>query len=109
MAWGEGELGKSPLAGVIVEPADPAKSADHAAQVRHEVWYEGRVQGVGFRYTTERIADGFQVTGFVQNLPDGRVWLVAEGGVDEVQRFQGAVEAELGRYIRSTRRQARPA
>ena len=40
----------------------------------------GRVQGVGFRYTVRSLAVGFDVTGFVRNLPDGRVHLVVEGG-----------------------------
>jgi acylphosphatase len=61
------------------------------------------VQGVGFRYTARRIAERFDVTGFVKNLPDGRVYLVAEGMVDEVERFLSAVSAELGRYITATR------
>ena len=41
------------------------------------VHYEGRVQGVGFRYTTKNLARGFDVTGTVRNLPDGRVQLEA--------------------------------
>jgi acylphosphatase len=40
---------------------------------RREVHYSGHVQGVGFRYTTRSIARGYEVTGFVQNLEDGRV------------------------------------
>ena len=84
--------------------ADRPPAADTSARVRREVWYEGRVQGVGFRYTTRRIADRFQVTGFVKNLPDGRVWLVAEGAADEIERFLGAVQVELGRTIAATRR-----
>ena len=58
------------------------------------------VQGVGFRYTTRRIANRFAVTGYVRNLPDGRVRAVAEGRAAEVERFFGAVEAELGHFIR---------
>lgn len=50
-----------------------------AAIERRRVLYSGQVQGVGFRWTTERIAGGLAVTGFVRNLPDGRVELVAEG------------------------------
>ena len=38
-----------------------------------QVYYTGRVQGVGFRYSTKRIASGYDVTGSVKNLPDGRV------------------------------------
>ena len=71
----------------------------------HEQWqvcYEGRVQGVGFRYTTRRIASRFPVMGYVKNLPDGRVLLVAEGRPDQLQRLVDAVAAEMGRYVRRT-------
>lgn len=69
---------------------------------RVEVFYTGRVQGVGFRYTTREIAKGFEVSGYVQNLDDGRVELVAEGEEDEVREFLKAVrESQLGDYIRN--------
>jgi acylphosphatase len=50
-----------------------------AALERRTVFYSGLVQGVGFRYTTQRIAQQHAFAGFVRNLPDGRVQLVAEG------------------------------
>ncbi|HEV3003917.1 MAG TPA: acylphosphatase [Pirellulales bacterium] len=90
-------------------PDDPNGPTDAAGQVRREIRFEGRVQGVGFRYTTMRIAGRFRVTGFVKNLPDGTVALVAEGAADEVERFQQAVEAELGRYITGSRQRVRAA
>ena len=46
---------------------------------RRKVHFRGRVQGVGFRYTVRGVASGFAVTGYVKNLPDGRVLVVAEG------------------------------
>ena len=52
----------------------------------------GRVQGVGFRYQTEHVARSFDVTGYVRNLADGRVELMAEGDRDEVCRFLAAVD-----------------
>ncbi|HVW38239.1 MAG TPA: acylphosphatase [Pirellulales bacterium] len=73
---------------------------------RREVLYSGRVQGVGFRYTTCEIAERFRVLGYVQNLPDGCVKLVAEGEAGELQRFLDAVAAELERYIANV--QSRP-
>jgi acylphosphatase len=65
---------------------------------RREVYYRGRVQGVGFRYTVRRIASRLAVSGYVKNLPDGRVLLVAEGQPDELDRLLAAVRLELGRY-----------
>ncbi len=70
-----------------------------ADQECRRVIFHGRVQGVGFRYTTRRIARGFAVTGFVRNLSDGTVELVACGGVSELQRFLKAVKAEFAGNI----------
>ena len=56
-------------------------------KVRSEVHYAGRVQGVGFRFNAQWIARGFAVTGFIRNLPDGRVQLIAEGEEKEIDRF----------------------
>lgn len=67
---------------------------------RCQVFYAGRVQGVGFRYTVKALAMGFEVTGTVRNLPDGRVELVAEGSRDELEAFKQAIrESELGHFI----------
>ena len=68
---------------------------------RMQVFYSGRVQGVGFRYSTKMLAQGYEVTGTVRNLVDGRVELVAEGARDELEAFQkGVQESELGSFIR---------
>jgi acylphosphatase len=65
-----------------------------------QVFYEGRVQGVGFRYSARRVAAGFDVAGFVRNLPDGRVELVASGDEEEVDGFLAGVrESELAGHI----------
>lgn len=68
--------------------------------VRWTVLFSGRVQGVGFRFTTERLARGFAVTGYVRNLPDGRVELVVEGSPREVRGLVDAVEKAMAGYIR---------
>ena len=66
---------------------------------RH-VFYEGRVQGVGFRYTVKTLAHGFDVTGFVRNMPDGRVELQASGDAEEVEAFLKAIrESVLAGHI----------
>ncbi len=69
---------------------------------RMRVFYSGNVQGVGFRYTARSAAAGFEVTGIVRNLPDGRVELVAEGMSDELEAFQRAIrESGLEHFIRN--------
>ena len=62
---------------------------------RRTVLFTGRVQGVGFRYTTCAVARSFQVTGTVRNLADGRVEMIVEGVPGELARFQAAVEEAL--------------
>ncbi len=65
------------------------------------VYYSGRVQGVGFRYTVKQVVAGYEVTGTVRNLSDGRVELVAEGTRDELEAFrQGIRDAGLAGLIR---------
>lgn len=67
---------------------------------RREIHFSGRVQGVGFRYTTRNIASRYAVTGFVQNLHDGRVLLVVEGAGHEIDGLLGDLRAEMRNYIR---------
>jgi acylphosphatase len=63
--------------------------------------YSGHVQGVGFRYTVKTLTNGFEVTGMVRNLEDGRVELRAEGTKEELEAFLEAVrESEVGRFIK---------
>jgi acylphosphatase len=69
-------------------------------QERRRVYYSGSVQGVGFRATCRWLARGFEVAGYVRNISDGRVELVAEGEAVEIDRFLRAVEDEMGEYIR---------
>ena len=66
------------------------------------IYYSGRVQGVGFRYAVKSVATGFEVTGTVRNLDDGRVELIAEGTPVELEGFQHAIQdSEVGRFIRN--------
>ncbi len=58
------------------------------------------MQGVGFRYTTKTVATGFEVTGTVRNLSDGRVELAAEGTPDELEAFSQAIrDSGLSHFI----------
>jgi acylphosphatase len=65
----------------------------------NKVRYTGRVQGVGFRYTAQRLAAAGNVVGYVKNLPTGDVELVAEGEADAVNAFLQRIAQHLGRYI----------
>lgn len=72
-------------------------------QSRRHVHYYGDVQGVGFRYTAASVARGWAVTGFVRNLSDGRVELVAEGGEAEITGFLAEIAEAMGGYIGEVR------
>ena len=62
--------------------------------------FSGRVQGVGFRFTVQRISRRFEVTGTVRNLPDGKVEVIAEGDEAELKDFLNAIRAsDLSDYI----------
>ncbi|NUN93997.1 MAG: acylphosphatase [Verrucomicrobiae bacterium] len=77
---------------------------------RVQVFYRGRVQGVGFRYACRSLAKGFAVTGFVRNLRDGRVDLTAEGEETELKAYLEAIsESELQALIREQTVQWSPA
>ena len=73
------------------------------SDIQHEnVFFSGRVQGVGFRYTTLQVAKEFEVSGYVRNLPDGRVQVEAEGRPDELKSFVEAVQERMHGFIRKT-------
>ncbi|MCU0641882.1 MAG: acylphosphatase [Candidatus Margulisbacteria bacterium] len=65
------------------------------------VTYYGRVQGVGFRFTAEDAARNYAVTGYVRNMPDGSVEVVAEGEEKELNAFLTSVDDQLGQYVKN--------
>ena len=68
---------------------------------RVRVFYSGRVQGVGFRYQAKALVRGFDVSGTVRNLLDGRVELVADGAREELEAFLQAIrESGVGPLIK---------
>lgn len=66
------------------------------------LYYYGRVQGVGFRYTAQALAERFALAGYVRNLRNGSVELVAQGEPDQVGDFLKAVATQLAGYIERT-------
>ncbi len=82
----------------------PAKNRTCSVSImspqRITVRYEGRVQGVGFRYTTMSLAQELDVSGWVKNEFDGSVSLMAEGAEDQLMELLQAIRrSNLGRYI----------
>ena len=64
---------------------------DSNSTICRRVVFHGRVQGVGFRMTTERVAKKYDVVGYVKNLPDGTVEVLAKATDEELERFLHAI------------------
>jgi acylphosphatase len=78
-----------------------SSSPTTAGRRRLTVFYSGRVQGVGFRYTVKTVATGFEISGTIRNLADGRVELIAEGLRGELEAFRVAIlDAGLAGFVR---------
>ena len=71
--------------------------------IAKHIIFKGRVQGVGFRYTAQRIASLSQLTGFVRNLPDGSVEMLAQGTQKAVDDCLQDIEESFDDYIRETK------
>jgi acylphosphatase len=68
--------------------------------IAKRVFYQGRVQGVGFRYTVRQLVTGFDVVGWVENLIDGRVQMEVQGAPEEIEEFLQAIrDSHLRGYI----------
>ena len=75
---------------------------DSVTRKQMRLFYSGRVQGVGFRSTVRGVADGFEITGTIRNLADGRVELLAEGSQEELDAFREAIrDTGLAHFIKS--------
>ena len=76
-------------------PARRETRTEATPMTRKTLYFSGMVQGVGFRYTAHRLAQGREVTGYVRNLPDGRVEMVAEGKPEQIDGLVEAVHQAL--------------
>ena len=76
---------------------------------RRTIHFHGRVQGVGFRYTTRNIVLRYDVSGYVRNLPDGRVQLVMEGHDSEMEEVVDELRRKMSCFIRKIDSDAGPA
>lgn len=71
--------------------------------VAKQLFYTGRVQGVGFRFSVKQLAKGFEIQGWVKNLIDGRVELQVMGEQEELEEFiEEIAESHLAGFIRET-------
>lgn len=69
------------------------------AKIEAHILYKGRVQGIGFRFTVERVALNFSVVGWVKNLADGNVEVVAQTDEETMKNFLNTVRGYFMRYI----------
>lgn len=69
---------------------------------RIQAVYTGNVQGVGFRFTAQTLAQGFSVTGWVKNLGNGGVFVVAEADEEILKEFLETINQHFSEYIHDT-------
>lgn len=77
--------------------------------INYHLTVSGRVQGVGFRWSTVQLAKEIGVTGYVENLANGNVFIVVQGPHDRVRRFVQKVQAGVTPYARVDDVQIKPA
>ncbi len=76
--------------------------------IAKSIIFTGRVQGVGFRFTARRAAYRRQLTGFVRNLPDGTVEMLAQGPAQDIDDCIQDIKEYFGDYLRETKTQEMP-
>jgi len=74
--------------------------SDSSPAIQQRILFFGRVQGVGFRYTTSSIAKRYPVVGYVKNLPDGSVEVVVDAEPEIINQFLADIEAAFLGNIR---------
>ena len=99
--WAAGVLWATALPSSPFAPRkDVFRGAKGDCMTCKKVTYWGKVQGVGFRYTASGLAQKYPVMGYVKNLLDGQVELVAEGEVADVDRFLESIASRLAGFIK---------
>ena len=71
------------------------------ADKRIHIYYTGSVQGIGFRYTAERVALSLGLTGWAKNLSDGRVEVLCEGKETDIEIFLRKIDDTFKGYVRN--------
>jgi acylphosphatase len=93
----------NPSTAAYPHPVSPSCEA-----CRRTVYFSGRVQGVGFRYTARNVALQYDVVGYVRNLSDGRVELVLEGTPAETERVVDCISRKMSGFVRGVSNQVSP-
>ena len=76
--------------------------------IAKHIIFIGHVQGVGFRYTTHRLARRYDLVGFVRNLPDGTVEALLQGPASDVEICLQDIKESFGGYLRETKIESVP-
>ena len=76
---------------------------------RVHIYYSGSVQGVGFRYSVQRIAEGLNLRGWVRNLDDGSVEISAEGDEGVLNNFIAQIDSNFKLFIKDKQTNWEPA
>ena len=71
--------------------------------IAKHIIFIGRVQGIGFRFTSFHAANRHKLTGFVRNLPDGTVEMLAQGAGDDINDCVRDIEDSFSAYIKETK------
>jgi acylphosphatase len=77
-------------------------------QTAKHILFSGQVQGVGFRYTANRIAGRYNLTGFVRNLPDGDVEMLAQGPEPDIDNCIADIQDYFKGYLQDTKMEPLP-
>lgn len=78
----------------------PINAREYQKMVKgYEIVFSGAVQGVGFRFSARNLAAKHKIKGWVMNIPDGSVKLLAEGSREDLDNFLHDLKDEFKRYI----------